>query len=684
MGHQFGANHTFNAINSGACDNSNISTATAFEPGSGSTIMAYAGICAPQNVQNHSDDYYHVGSILEIAAYMKSGPGASCATIDATTSNIAPVVQAGDDYIIPANTPFLLTASGSDANGHSLTYCWEQYDAGLGSPNAPDGSELNDPLFRSLPPMSSPERYFPDYNDLLNNTVGTFEVLPTVARTLTFKVTARDEGPDFGCPSEDQMTVTTVSSSGFALIAPNGGEVWRANTVQEISWDVAGSNTNGIDATTVDIELSLDGGNTFAYLLASATPNDGSFMATLPDVESNDARIRIIPTNNIFYAISANNFTIERSTFTLTSNGTFNTCGSASFNVPFEVNSILNYTGTVNLSVASSPPNGTTASVSPSSITLVAGATESANLVLSGLDNLTPGDTYTYIIEGDDGTETKQINLDIVIGGEAPVLLEPADGISVLVNSVVFYDWEPVAEADEYEWRLTPVGSSGYYYATTMESSINISQNGIPAGDYFWRIIANSSACGTMVSSTTRNISIVSALPVEWLSFLAKPVDTRKVQLDWTVEQSAEHMGFEVERSTDGISFQKLAWVAAAGPTGQQSYRYLDTDLMLGGNYYYRLKQLDRDGSFDYSRVQQIALRVPDEPLSIHPNPARKTLFVQFGEGQPDTPYRIRAATGQVVQQGLLSPALDISKLASGCYLLELPKQQQQVRFIRE
>ncbi|RZJ28670.1 MAG: hypothetical protein EOO48_09310, partial [Flavobacterium sp.] len=115
MGHQFGGNHTFSNDVEGSGVN--------VEPGSGSTIMGYAGITA-QDIQAHSDDYFVYASIKQIQDNMV---GKTC-PVRTTLNNVAPVMNAGIDYIIPKSTPFILTGSGTDANGDALTFCWEQND----------------------------------------------------------------------------------------------------------------------------------------------------------------------------------------------------------------------------------------------------------------------------------------------------------------------------------------------------------------------------------------------------------------------------------------------------------------------------------------------------------------------------------------------------------------------------
>jgi len=125
--------------------------------------MAYAGICGAEDVAAHSDPFFHKRSIEQIVAY-RDGAGASCAVVMPTGNN-PPAVDAGPDYMIPTGTPFTLTATGSDPDGDSITFAWDQYDLGNASPppNNADG-----PLFRSRPPTTIPSRTFPQLADILS------------------------------------------------------------------------------------------------------------------------------------------------------------------------------------------------------------------------------------------------------------------------------------------------------------------------------------------------------------------------------------------------------------------------------------------------------------------------------------------------------------------------------------
>jgi len=307
MGHQFSCSHTFNG-DAGNCGGGNRVTTSAFEPGSGSTIMAYAGICSPQDVQPHSDAYYHARSILQMMSFV-NGAG-NCGVIQ-PNGNAAPVVNAGTNYTIPNGTAFALTGSATDANDEFLTYCWEQYNFQI-STQPPVSTSASGPNFRSFTPTASPTRYFPVFSSVLaNNLAPTWEVIPTVGRTMTFSLVARDNrSPLGGQTGRATMDVTFANVGPFKVTSQSAATAWPQNSSQTVTWDVAGTDANGINTTMVNIKLSTDGGATFPYMLAANTPNDGSEVITAPNVVSTNCRIMIEAVGNVFYALNFKTFNI--------------------------------------------------------------------------------------------------------------------------------------------------------------------------------------------------------------------------------------------------------------------------------------------------------------------------------------------------------------------------------------
>jgi len=332
MGHQFGANHTFTHSNEG--------TGVQMEPGSGSTIMGYAGITT-LDVQPHSDAYFHAISVQQVTNYIKT---TTCQT-NTATGNAIPTANAGLDYTVPKSTPFMLTGAGTDTNGSDvLTYDWEQMNS-QNTSTAPSATKTSGVNFRSYNPSTSPTRYFPKMSSVLagaTTTAGTeitVEALPSVARTLNFRLTVRDNHTGGPANNSDDMIVTVNATAGpFSVTAPNTAVSYVGGSSQTITWAVAGTTANGVNCANVDILLSTDGGTTWTTLLA-ATPNDGTEAVTLPNTPGTTNRIMVKGTDHIFFDVSNTNFTITNGSSdvtaptapTLTASGTTTTTTNLSW-----------------------------------------------------------------------------------------------------------------------------------------------------------------------------------------------------------------------------------------------------------------------------------------------------------------------------------------------------------------
>ena len=314
MGHQFGGSHTFNS-NVSLCGGQR-EPSKAFEPGSGSTIMAYAGTCGSSDLQPNSDPIFHTGSYEEMQAFINATP----CKVTTATGNTAPVVTApASGKTLPIGTPFKLTATATDAENDPLTYLWEEVD--LGPPAGPNDVQAPNqtvPLFRSFTPSASSTRYFPRLSDLVNNTTVIGERLPTVTRALNFRCTARDEhsgpvGVIGGVNYSPTVSLGVTSTAGpFVVQSPNTNVSWIGGAAQTVTWNVAGTAAAPVSCAVVNIRLSLDGGLTYPTLLAQNVPNNGSAVVVAPSPASaqTQARVMVEAADNYFFDISNADFAI--------------------------------------------------------------------------------------------------------------------------------------------------------------------------------------------------------------------------------------------------------------------------------------------------------------------------------------------------------------------------------------
>jgi len=311
MMHQFSGGHTFNNCPG---QEGQFASASAREPGSGSTILSYQGACGPSNIPGPATLQYHAGNIDEVWTYTHVQGGSICANVT-ETNNHSPVVTVNypTGFYIPISTPFELEASATDADNDDLTYSWEQMNR---EPSAPLGQPFgNAPSFRVYDHSPTPFRIFPRLPILLANSSESVEVLPTYSKDLDFRVIVRDNNVDQGAGGitwADVNFKATNTAGPFRVTYPNtGSEVWKAGEDVEITWDVANTTNNLVDCQAVNIWVSTNGGNSFTNLLVAATPNDGSEVITVPDLVGSSVRIRIEASNNIFFDLSNQNFEIQ-------------------------------------------------------------------------------------------------------------------------------------------------------------------------------------------------------------------------------------------------------------------------------------------------------------------------------------------------------------------------------------
>ncbi len=310
IGHAFNCNHTF----ANSCNN-NRNLATSVEPGSASTIMGYAGVCSP-NIQIHSDDYFSVVSIAEAGDFITNQ--ATC-SINTQIGNHAPTIQLVDygETYIPKDTPFMLSASAQDIDDDALTYCWEQIDPVNDSSIdfwEPSATHTGGPEFRSYTPTSLPIRYFPIMANIIDNTYqNTWEVLPSVSRSMSFAVTVRDNHPGGGQSPYTQISFNIDPNSGpFRVTNLSNDATWQAESIQTVTWDVAGTDGIPVNCATVDILLSADNGVTFPYILNQDVPNNGSAQFTVPNnITTSLGRLMVKAHNNYFFDVAKGQFSLQ-------------------------------------------------------------------------------------------------------------------------------------------------------------------------------------------------------------------------------------------------------------------------------------------------------------------------------------------------------------------------------------
>ncbi len=489
IGHQFGGNHSFNNACGGNRNNS-----TAMEPGSGSTIMAYAGIC-PTNVQNNSDDHFHGVNMREIGIQITQN---GC-QVNSQTGNNAPVIGVlPAEIFIPVNTPFALTADVTDADGDELTYNWEQMDNEI-STQPPLASSTGGPNFRSFSPTTNPTGYFPRLSVVASNGPFTWERLPAFGRDMSFRLSVRDNAPIAGCTQYADIDVVVVPTAGpFQVIYPSvAGITWQGFDYETVTWDVANTTSSPINADLVDIFLSTNGGQSYPLLLAEGVPNTGSFPLMVPNIGTTTARIMVMNSGGTFFDVSNSNFSIEviENGFYFQADEQTNIiCQGDEFSFSFSIEEVGSFEGVVDLSVSAQPANTNVVLSS-----MVAGVGDEITVTVTGTEN-SPAVIDEIVITGEADGFSNDFSFVTVIINSNPIASTPvspenaSEGVSTEVDLVwennagigVTYVLEVSTDLNFNDLIANAVGLN--------DTSFTVS-NLLPETTYYWRI-ANTSTCG--------------------------------------------------------------------------------------------------------------------------------------------------------------------------------------------
>lgn len=501
IAHQFAVSHSWNT-----CPGSEGQRAgqTAFEPGSGTTIMSYAGACGNQNIGGE-ESYYHVGSLQQFLRFTREGGAEACATV-VETDNFTPEVDFDyeDGFYIPISTPFRLEGDASDANDDNLTFNWEQFDLGPSSNiQEPMG---NAPLFRSVRPTSTGNvRYFPNLARIVNDVQNSNEVLPTYSRDMTFRLTARDNNSQAGGVDWQELHFFAEETAGPFLVNNPADDEWNVGDYQEVTWDVANTDQAPVNCKRVNILMSTNAGATFDVVLAENVVNNGSAFITVPESAlSGSAILMIEAADNVFLNVNRNIFQVraaEQAVFTLDADLRYDeVCLPEMVSVELNSGSVLGFDNMISLSVdPETLPAGAVVNLSETAI--APGGSSTLDLDLRGVNFTGRVDVTVVAVAEDQDTARRVITLDLVDNDYSDLAtLAPLEGTSGIILSTDF-EWTDALNADSYDIQIAT--SPTFAPETIFEEASELTGTTFTPADgffepntlYFWRVRPTNS-CG--------------------------------------------------------------------------------------------------------------------------------------------------------------------------------------------
>jgi len=617
MGHQFGAHHTFShGLHAGVDAH--------MEPGSGSTIMGYAGITS-YNVQMNSDAYFHAKSIDQAQVYVNTQ---SCGTQE-TIANNPPVVAVMADKTIPKGTAFVLTASATDAENNPINYTWEQYDTATSPVTTVTGNNTNGPKFRSLPGTSEPSRYFPRLSSVLNGTLSSatnWEAVSNVARTMNFRVTVRDNHPDV-TQQQTQFGSQKITVGNDGPFKVTSTKVYN-NVPGEFMWDVAGTNVAPYNVSNVKIDYTADNGTTW-NVLASSTPNDGNEVLNFSNIATDaQVTVRVSAIDNVFYAVGK-----------VTASAMPNCNGTAPAGV------VANGITQIGAKIDWEPFVNATYNLKYKKV---------ADATWTEVNNLT---SNTYTISGLTLSTPYNVSVVAVCGGNPGAATEitfTTKGLEYCAAGSNNATLERISNVTFANINRNSTGTAGYEDFTATVGDVT------PGQTY------NFSASHTGNTYSSDQVLV-------W-------IDLNK---DGDFDDAGERVLVTPTKVSPWTGSITIPTTATAGQTRMRvrlhdsSSSYTPNSTPCGNSGYGQVE--------DYTlNIGQLAVSdVKKNNISVYPNPA--TDVINISNVSSKTKFEIYSISGQLVNQGTTDGKVNVSKLGKGVYILSLESngEKSQTKFIK-
>ncbi|RYE00398.1 MAG: T9SS type A sorting domain-containing protein [Sphingobacteriales bacterium] len=667
IAHQFGATHTMSA-NTGQCGGGNHSPASSWETGGGSSLMAYAGVCTGLAYQNASDDYFHAGSIGQIITKLAT---ATCASSSASNNASPATSTSGNTFNIPHSTPFKLSVTATDGTD-VLTYAFDQMDAygGSGINTLPSATATSGPLFRSMYPSSANTRYFPSLSVLTGISSGSYEVLPTVARTINFRAVVRDNRDEAGCVAQENFVINTQNCGAFEFTNLNTATSLTANGTNTVNltWNIAAC----VPTANIRILFSTDGGKTFPHIVSNSTANDGTETLIVPNLPTCDGRFMIEALGNIYFNINRGKIDISSGCI---ANGTTFTPDNA----------ISESTNSPNLDLSLSPAFSNSTIANPVSGQILATDIN---------DNLTlPNNTYTSCSDFSNAIKYKTITIYPSVTGSytfpaaASIVVklyagdyDPTNKCNALLGSNYTFNggasnaaftvslckdqkytlflstFGPSAYPFNYSLNVTVPGGATFnngstnpnlnYFYVIVNNTGNLvhkivtdpdmrSASDYPTGNYTVYGLSTSSTLAGLgayengpfpalqtaalnqtgglcaqLSANSKSVMIITPTPTHLLSFEARKTPTNTALLSWKATEDHDAGQYILERSEDGQQFSPISSTAFAAFNKLAEKSYAVEDLQFSTlkvqQVFYRLRISSFDGSHQLSNVRML------------------------------------------------------------------------------